>query len=132
MLCVLVPVSTATWGVVFYTHMNGYLGIPGMAGIRRAHGHHGHHGHLNQAGAGPAPGPGRMGITGIRVADGYPQGTWVSRVSDGYPMGIPRVSHGPRVSRPWLGTGRYKLGKGTKKRREMIVCFITHLIKMDP
>ena len=35
----------------------------------------------------------------------------------------------PRVSRPWLGTGRYKLGKGTQKRREMIVCFITHLIK---
>ena len=52
-----------------------------------------------------------MGIPGIR---------WVS---DGYPTGI------PRVSRPWLGTGRYKLGKGTKKRREMIVCFITHLIK---
>ena len=79
--------SGPPWGVVFYTHMNGYLGIPGMAGIRRAHGYHGYRGYLNQAGAGPAPGPGRMGtpgMTGIRRAHGYP----------GYPMGIRWVSHG--------------------------------------
>jgi hypothetical protein len=73
----------------------------------------------------PSPWPWAHGYPGY---DGYPQGTYmgipgIRWVSDGYPTGI------PRVSRPWLGTGRYKLGKGTKKRREMIVCFITHLIK---
>ena len=80
------------WGVGFHAHMRGYLGIPGMAGVRRAHGHHGHHGYLNQAGAGPAPGPGRMGIpgmTGIRRAHGYPGYPMGIRwVSDGYPTGI--------------------------------------------
>ena len=75
--------GTDIGGVVFDTHMNGYLGIPGMTGIRRAHGYPGY----------------RMGIG------------WASHLAwppalAGYPPGICRYKLGLIK----LGIGGYKLG----------------------
>ena len=86
--------AAAVWGVVFDTHLNGYLGTAGTTGTTGTPGTPGiriRYPFLQV----PAPGMGIPGITGISRAHGYPG---CPRVSAGYRLGIGWVSAGYPVS----------------------------------